>query len=323
MTDDMAAIRASDELITALSQRREPPERDLAVDALAALAEYVDAAPRPRLERLPASVAHRRPRTHRRLGVAIGVALAVSSSGIAAAVTGDPLSPVNFVAKNLYDFAKRHTGTDQQLGAGLGDRQVASSPSQNGSHPLEQQSASELLSPVGDRLVGAWLESPQVAVVTSEAADPLSPVLIVDPADALPGDADAGHVPEDDAVEDQTIPDTGDEAEPEPDPVIDPAPGEEDVPPDTCIPPIPDDGTTEDGQGEPTSCDNPSDPAPDTEPAPEPQPEPQPEPETEPAPEPQPEPELDPQADPQQEPEPGPDRIPEDAPAPADVGTTP
>ena len=51
MTDDMAAIRASDELITALEPATGPSDHDGAVDALAALAEYVDAAPRPTIER--------------------------------------------------------------------------------------------------------------------------------------------------------------------------------------------------------------------------------------------------------------------------------
>ena len=102
----------SDALISALSERREHGSSDAAVDSLAMLATYADAAERPAVELARVTTARRGLRGRRRLGVAMGVALACSSTGIAAAVTGDPLAPVTFVVKHLHELADRHAVDD-------------------------------------------------------------------------------------------------------------------------------------------------------------------------------------------------------------------
>ncbi len=112
MTDSFSAVQRSDELIGPLSERRDSPLLDPAVEALLAIAAYADAAPRPRLEEVRGRPVRRALRGRRRLGLAIGVALAFSSSGIAAAVTGDPLAPVTFVVKQLSELGQHHGNED-------------------------------------------------------------------------------------------------------------------------------------------------------------------------------------------------------------------
>ena len=102
----------SDALISALSERRDHGSSDAAIDSLAVLATYADAAERPAVELARVTTARRGLRGRRRLGVAMGVALACSSTGIAAAVTGDPLAPVTFVVKHLHELADRHAVDD-------------------------------------------------------------------------------------------------------------------------------------------------------------------------------------------------------------------
>ena len=112
MTEQAAALMKSDALISALSERREHGSSDAAVDSLAMLATYADAAERPAVELARVTTARRGLRGRRRLGVAMGVAFACSSTGIAAAVTGDPLAPVTFVVKHLHELADRHAVDD-------------------------------------------------------------------------------------------------------------------------------------------------------------------------------------------------------------------
>ena len=125
MAESFDAVLATDELISALAERRAPAaHEDPVVDALASLVEFVDSpvAPAPTAAR-PAGSGRRTLRGRRRVGLAIGVALACTSSGIAAAVTGDPLSPVTFVARHLVLFG-HDLGIDRS--SSPPDRQLAS-----------------------------------------------------------------------------------------------------------------------------------------------------------------------------------------------------
>lgn len=72
----------------------------------AALTAFVDEAPAPEIDHdLVAEVVAWRPRGRRRLGVAVAIVLVFSTSGVAASVTGDPLSPVSFFARHLSNLA--------------------------------------------------------------------------------------------------------------------------------------------------------------------------------------------------------------------------
>ncbi|MBA2774833.1 MAG: hypothetical protein H0U36_12435, partial [Nocardioidaceae bacterium] len=125
MAESFDAVLATDELLCALAERRTPKTQgDPVIEALASLARYADA---PTISSsataLPAAAGRHIRRGRRRLGLAIGVALACTSSGIAAAVTGDPLLPVTFIARHLVMFGD-DLGVDHS--SSQPDRQLAS-----------------------------------------------------------------------------------------------------------------------------------------------------------------------------------------------------
>ncbi len=181
MTDSLSSLQQSDEIVSAVSERREPPVQDPAVVALAAIAAYADAAPRPSLEQARVRPVRRGLQGRRRLGLAVGVALAFSSSGIAAAVTGDPLAPVTFVVKHLYDLGRGHAvdEDDEDLGSRVVRPQEPEVfptafmlPADDTQHELHVPRGASLSAPVGDGVVAG---EPALAGATSpEAHGPYS-----------------------------------------------------------------------------------------------------------------------------------------------------
>jgi hypothetical protein len=100
LTDPLTSVRESDDLLTALSNRRPPPDTDPVVQALGALTRFVDQTP----PALPPGVRPDLParsRVRARVAAAVVVGVLVSSSGVAAAVTGDPLRPVRYVVTHV------------------------------------------------------------------------------------------------------------------------------------------------------------------------------------------------------------------------------
>lgn len=99
-------LQRTDELLDRIADRRTPLNDDRVLDMLASLADAVDESPVPALPtpRVEAVRSLHRTRTHsRRLAAGLAIGLGLSSSGIAAAVTGDPLLPVKAVAIHLYE----------------------------------------------------------------------------------------------------------------------------------------------------------------------------------------------------------------------------
>ena len=117
MTDRMSELRATDRLVSALAERRGIGADDRVAAALAALVEEIDARAIPvvDLPTTPSAVPFMR-----RAAVATGAVavLAFSSSGIAAAVTGDPLLPVRYVVDVLHDQWHEDTPDPNRLFVG-------------------------------------------------------------------------------------------------------------------------------------------------------------------------------------------------------------
>ena len=109
MTDDVRALRDADAALDRLAARRPGGPSLEATDcvllALAALADEVDRTPLPAYDAVTGPSGRRRRRGRRRsLGAVVAVGFMVSSTGLAAAVTGDPLLPFTFVVRQVSDL---------------------------------------------------------------------------------------------------------------------------------------------------------------------------------------------------------------------------
>ena len=173
MADDTRDVQRVDGWIESLSLRADDrPDRsdDKAAAALIALVTYVDDVP-PREQPLVLcrrgrgrgrgreSGVPERWRGRRGLGLAVGAALALSSSGIAAAVTGDPFSPVPFITQHLLPFAS--DGDDSH------DRQRSEAPL------LTRDALGRGEQPVEDH--GARLQQAQPSRAATRKVDPPAP----------------------------------------------------------------------------------------------------------------------------------------------------
>jgi hypothetical protein len=110
-TPSLLELRETDQLLDELGARRTPIAGDDPVVALlGAFAEVVDAEPMREVVVPPAPAT--RPRSmsrSRHLAAVLAVGITLSTSGIAAAVTGDPLLPIKTVVKNVYDIGNRQS----------------------------------------------------------------------------------------------------------------------------------------------------------------------------------------------------------------------
>jgi hypothetical protein len=105
-------LRETDRLLDELAAGRIPLEvaDDPVLGALAALAAAVDDAPMSEVAApTTAAVGHRGPSRSRHLAAVLAIGITLSSSGIAAAVTGDPLLPIKTVVKNVYEIGHHDT----------------------------------------------------------------------------------------------------------------------------------------------------------------------------------------------------------------------
>jgi hypothetical protein len=111
-------ILASDLSLTELAERRPIVTDDPALRLLEAWAAGIDAHPVAADIDLPAAEStRRRPRGTARSVAALTVALTLSSSGIAAAVSGDPFGPINFMVHKFGTIAHPdHAPSDSLLG---------------------------------------------------------------------------------------------------------------------------------------------------------------------------------------------------------------
>ena len=102
MTESVHPLAASDEQISALSERRPIDGADPVLASLQAWVQQIDACPvAPWTRPLPAvTKAASSAELARRVAV-LTLALTLSSSGLATAVNGDPLSPLHFVKRQF------------------------------------------------------------------------------------------------------------------------------------------------------------------------------------------------------------------------------
>ncbi len=111
-TPSLMELQETDRLLDELAAGRIPLQaaNDPVLGALAALATAVDDAPMPELA-APATthVGSRGPSRSRHLAAVLAIGITLSSSGIAAAVTGDPLLPIKTVVKNVYEIGHHDT----------------------------------------------------------------------------------------------------------------------------------------------------------------------------------------------------------------------
>jgi hypothetical protein len=105
--EDLVDVQATDLAVTALARRTPVDSDDAALCLLQAWAADIDAHPVAIDVETPEPAAvRRRPRGTTRSVVAMTVALTLSSTGIAAAVRGDPFAPFNYVVDQFGHFAQ-------------------------------------------------------------------------------------------------------------------------------------------------------------------------------------------------------------------------
>ncbi len=102
MTETVHPVAASDALISALSERRRIDVGDPVLRALEAWVRRIDSQPMaPWTRPLPPVAKATSSAELARRVAALTLALTVSSSGLATAVSGDPLSPLHFVKRQF------------------------------------------------------------------------------------------------------------------------------------------------------------------------------------------------------------------------------
>ena len=129
MTDrapSLMELHETDRLLDELAARRTPVEatHDPVLALLASMASTLDDRPLPEIS-VPVNVSggargHSR---SRHLAAVLAIGITLSSSGLAAAVTGDPLLPIKTVVKGVYDIGHRQSPqeSDWILGGRNGD----------------------------------------------------------------------------------------------------------------------------------------------------------------------------------------------------------
>ncbi|MGH3501354.1 MAG: hypothetical protein ACRDQA_10770, partial [Nocardioidaceae bacterium] len=172
MTESFEAVRTTDAAISALAERRPVQDADPVLAGLAALSTSIDARPMPMLPARDLAAALAPPRHQsRKLAAGLTVSFLLTSSGLAAAVTGDPFAPIHYVADQVMQVGQQHMG-----GFLLGsDDRSATEQGQPGSD------TGNLLSSSGTAQVAADVRS---AVVDKRVAPP------DEPGTSHPGQAD-------------------------------------------------------------------------------------------------------------------------------------
>jgi hypothetical protein len=139
MTDAAHPVLASDDVISALAERRPVDDSDPLLRALQAWVERIDAVPlAPWTRPVPACTKIASRGEMARRVAALTLALTLSSSGLATAVTGDPLSPLHFVAREFHQLGEPDTHRAPRWMDGRGkpgsQRGVAPGPSRSMEH---------------------------------------------------------------------------------------------------------------------------------------------------------------------------------------------
>jgi hypothetical protein len=110
MTDAVHPVTVSDSVISALAERRPIHADDPLLRALEAWVERIDAVPlAPWTGPVPVCVKTSSRAEMARRVVALTVALTLSSSGIATAVSGDPLTPLHVVIRGFHHLRQPET----------------------------------------------------------------------------------------------------------------------------------------------------------------------------------------------------------------------
>jgi hypothetical protein len=105
MAEPVHPVAASDRIVSALSERRQVDDADPVLRALQAWVQRIDARPvAPWSRPVPVCVKTASGGELARRVAALTLALTLSSTGLAAAVTGDPLSPLHFVKREIHKF---------------------------------------------------------------------------------------------------------------------------------------------------------------------------------------------------------------------------
>lgn len=158
-------LRQTDELLDLIAERRTSVQlasHDAVAGLLVALAEAVDERPLPEISalRLDRAATPRRMRVRsrsRHFAAALAVGLTLASSGIAAAVTGDPLLPIETVVKHLSHLG--HAPDPQTNWILGGPARIVTGP------PSHDRTGAGLVDPVRS-------SSRHAAARTSRAVDP-------------------------------------------------------------------------------------------------------------------------------------------------------
>ena len=126
-TPSLMELQETDRLLDELAAGRIPLQaaNDPVLGALAAMATAVDDAPMPELAAPTTThVGSRGPSRSRHLAAVLAIGITLSSSGIAAAVTGDPLLPIKTVVKNVYEIGHHDTSESDWILGGRDDRTI-------------------------------------------------------------------------------------------------------------------------------------------------------------------------------------------------------
>lgn len=128
MTEFVQEMLETQAALDDLAARVSPSASDDILDALGAWAAEIDREPLPEFPDLMSVWTSQPSGRAWRVGVALAAALAMSSSGVAAAVTGDPLRPFGFVLKTIYQVGHNDKQMDRQPQLGVGTDRGISGP---------------------------------------------------------------------------------------------------------------------------------------------------------------------------------------------------
>jgi hypothetical protein len=113
MTEPDPGTEISDDAVSALAERRTFETTDPVLRAMRAWVAELDTHPiRPRPLPLAGLARGRVPHRRRLVRMVVGLTavLTVSSTGLAAAATGNPWTPLRFATRQVYEFARHDSG---------------------------------------------------------------------------------------------------------------------------------------------------------------------------------------------------------------------
>ena len=184
-TPSLMELQEADRLLDELAVGRIPLQaaNDPVLGALTALAAAVDDVPMPEVA-APATthLAPRGPSRSRHLAAVLAIGITLSSSGIAAAVTGDPLLPIKTVVKNVYEIGHHDTSESDWILGGRDDRTIRETFGGKNLTSRSQTRATDGLhnahgrTPMQIRFRDARHDNPNDRSTTNPAAAPGAPV---------------------------------------------------------------------------------------------------------------------------------------------------